>query len=290
MTLEAVGVQEEKSERRLPMPVAVLLVAAIVDAWLIASWQAGINSFPSAMPRLVLHVAEYASDFLIAAALMGGSRRWSGGRRWFVAAAALFALHGILALAQVEWLAWLTQGNLVVTDQLQAQLSALSLAVALLGLLAPLAVVVALWRARPGPIRIGGLRAWLIVVTALVGVLATAAHLAFEGAFAFTPNEGFVAIVDAILSSGLSIALTLLALTALATMPRGGGLGNLLIAGGVGVALGATGWVEWFQSQGQLQDLPPRFFDLVYTVPAGVAVIGMLVMAGGVVVERRPLE
>lgn len=281
---EAVG-----SERRLPLAVAVLVLAAIVDAWLIASWQAGVNSYPYAIPRLVVRVAEYASDFLIAAALMGGSRRWSGGRRWFVAGAALFALHGILALAQVEWLAWLTQGNLVVTDQLQTQLSALALTVALVSLVAPLAVVVALWEARPGPIRIGGLRAWLIVVTGVVGALATAANLAFVGAFISAPHEQLVPLVTAFVDAGSTISLSVLALAALATMPRGGGVGNLLIAGGIGVLLVANGWGQWFQSLGQLQDLPARFFDLVYTVPAGAAVIGMLVMAGGVVVGRRRL-
>ena len=276
------------SERRLPLAVAVLVLAAIVDAWLIASWQAGVNSYPYAIPRLVVRVAEYASDFLIAAALVGGSRRWSGGRRWFVAGAALFALHGILALAKVEWLGWLTQGNLVVTDQLQTQLSALALAVALLGLVAPLAVVVGLWEARAGPIRIGGLRAWLIGVIALEGALAIAGSVAFMVAYiGSVPETAVVPLVNGMLSAGSPIPLTLLALTALATMPRGGGVGNLLIAGGIGAALVATGWGQWFQSQGQLQDLPARFFDLVYTVPAGVAVIGMLVMAGGVVVGRR---
>ncbi len=264
MTLEAVGMQEEKeSERRLPIPVAVLLVAAIVDAWLIASWQAGINSFPFAIPRLVLHVAEYASDFLIAAALMGGSRRWSGGRRWFVAAAALFALHGVLALARVEWLAWLTQGNLVVTDQLQAQLSALALAVALLGLWAPARGrgrdVARLDRDRSG----SGLRAWLIVV---IGGRGRAGDGSAPGVRAVpsvpAPNEYLVPLVSAVRGRGIDDH-------ALGAGPgragddaARGGIGNLLIAGGIGVALVATGWEQWIQSQGP-QDLPPRFFDLV---------------------------
>jgi hypothetical protein len=291
MTPEAAAQQETGSERRLPVPVAVLLVAAIVDAWLIASRQLEINSFPSDMPRLVVHVAQDASDFLIAAALMGAPRRWFGDRRWFVAGAALFALHGILALAQAEWLASITLGNLATEEiqALQAQLSALALAIALVGLVAPLVVVVALWQARPGPIRVGGLRSWLIAVTAIVGVLAMAAHLAYLGAWVPEPTFHLVPVITGFVDAGSTISLLLLALMALATMPRGGGVGNLLIAGGIGVALAANGWSQLFQSQGQLQNLPPQFFDLVFTVPAGAAVIGMLVMAGGVVVGRRPL-
>jgi hypothetical protein len=278
-------------ERRLPVPVALLLAVGVVVAVVRTSVSLSQNS-PQSTVRLVIQAAEYASDFLVAAAIIGGTRRWLGGRVWLAAGGLLFVTHGALTLWSEVWglqVDEIGQGLITLADyEARAWLFAVLIAAA--GLLAPLLVAAALWFSRPGPAGIDGRRGLALLSVALLGCAAVAGHGVAIATYATTPGTvppAMVAIVGW-LDAAAAVALALLGVIALLAMPRGGATGNLLIALGVALALAADGWTFWFEYRVAPQNVAPALWELVYRVPAGIGVAGMLVMACGVVVGYRP--
>ena len=285
-----VAAVELPHERRLPAAVGLLLAAAVVDLFL-QGWLRSINgSFPSQTLSLAVSAARSATDFVLAAAIVAGAARGLGNRPWLFAAATLFAIHGVLDVGLRAWFVWwaAAPNNFTITDQVQWLLTAEALATTAAAAAAPLLVAIGIWIARSRPVGAEGLRAAAVLVIALIGAAAVAGYLTVASVeVAGLPHAGWMPIADAWLTVGWAISLSLLGIAALLAMPPGTSTATALIAGGIGVALAASGWVQWVMSRGGLQELPARYFDLILNVPTGVVVIGLLVVAAGLAMGRR---
>ena len=278
-----VAAVEVPRERGLPSAVRLLLAAAVVDLFL-QGWLRTVNgSFPSQTLNLVVGAARSATDFVLAAAIVAGAARGLGSRPWLFAAATLFAIHALLDLGLRAWFAWwYGQNNFTVTDQVQSLTTTGGVATTAAAAAAPLLVAIGIGIARSRPVGAEGLRAAAVIVIALIGATAVAAYVNEAALMAAqaSPAE-WAAGVGVWLEAGRAISLSVLGIAALLAMPPGGSTATALIAGGIGVALAVSGWVQWVMSRGGLQELPARYFDLILNVPTGVVVIGLLVAAAG---------
>jgi hypothetical protein len=283
-----VAAVELPQERGLPSPVRLLLAAAVIDLFL-EGWLRTINgSFPSQTLNLVVGAARSATDFVLAAAIVAGAARGLGSRPWLFAAATLFVIHGLLETGLRAWFAWwAAQNNFNLTDPVQSLLRAEALATTAAAAAAPLLVAIGIWIARSRPVGAEGLRAAAVVVIALTGAAAVAGYLSVAALeVSGLPAVEWTGIANVWLTAGWGISLSLLGIAALLAMPLGGSTATALIAGGIGVALAASGWVQWVMSRGGLQELPARYFDLILNVPTGVVALSLLVAAAGLAMGR----
>jgi hypothetical protein len=283
-----VAAVEVPRERGLPSAVRLLLVAAVVDL-LLQGWLRSVNgSFPSQTLSLAVGAARSATDFVLAAAIVAGAARGLGSRPWLFAAATLFAIHALLDVGIRAWFVWwAAQNNFTLIDQVQSLLTAEALATTAAAAAAPLLVAIGIWIERSRPVGAEGLRAAAVLVIALIGAAAVAGYLTVASlGVAGLPHAGWMPIADAWLTAGWPISLSVLGIAALLAMPRGGSTAPALIAGGIGMALAVSGWVQWVMSRGGLQELPARYFDLILNVPTGVVVVGLLVAAAGLAMGR----
>jgi hypothetical protein len=222
-----------------------------------------------------------ARSFLLAAALVAGAVAWPGGRRWLLAAALVFALGGLLDLGFYAWL-W-SRGGYAGLDGDFATLTPLFNVRALVSqaveVVATILVAVGLWRASPRGAWPDARRIRVMGGIGVIGVLAVAAPLAWLGPLPPQPAE---AIVSTMLASLLMGATAGVALGAVAAMPRTGWLPELVVASGAGLEVVTTAWAAWLSfAIGGMQNIPPEWSGLAFTLPGRLGVIGVLLMVVG---------
>ncbi len=284
--MDAKAVAGERPEVRLPVPVALLLLAALVAALWHASLLLSQNSFPRDIPPAVVASVQSATSFVLAAALVGGAGRWQASRFWLIGAGLLFTAHGVLVLiSRIYWNGFDIGGRSL--DEVQAQATTLWISIAAAAAAAAVLAAIGVWSARPRPLQIGHTAVVGMAALAVIGLLALGGYVS-EVAFSFAipdPVQAGRVIEYWVLHLGWPAGVLLLAFAALLEMEPDGSAAELLIAGGAALALVGDGWRAWVPLLGQAARLSPPW-DLLYIVPAALATIGLLVMAAGLAVGR----
>ena len=273
-------------ERRIPVLAWVLVAAAAAQ---VGIW-AALNWYRVFGPYLILRFEDFSSivtgvaPFLLAAAVLIGAARWPAGRRWLYAGAAVLALHGVMRTLTDAWWAWRMSDPVAPEGPLQVALVAANLVAVAAVALAPLCLAAGLGRV--DPIR----RASPLVVGFIVavGLAAAAAGLGLgvrEITWAFelqSDEAAFIALGVAyrlLLTIG-GVALAVLALAALRSLPPAGGVPEVLIAAGAAVA--AAGLTINSAAQALLSiEAQSANLTWVWTLPWAVEAIGKIVLIAG---------
>lgn len=281
--------------------IAWLLVFAaaiqIIVLWLRES--AAIQPVPLGS---VVGILADASPFLLAAAVLVSVSRWSGGRRWLVAGAALFAFRGLLDLGLDVWsVSWQT-GNAPIDATSLTLMAARGVIAATLSMAAPLLLAAGLWTERSAD-RLHGGRLAAMAVLALVGVAATAGGFVVTGtaltssAFRDSMSQPAALIVaNSVITALHAAAFAALGVAALRVARAGAWLPELLIASGTAAWVGASGWLQWreaqWMAQGTSQGMPADWFSTV-TLSNTFVLVGLVAMIAGFAVaglRHRPLS
>jgi hypothetical protein len=223
----------------------------------------------------VVPIAELATPFLVAAAIVAGAERWPAGRSRLLIAAALHTLHGVLALTWDTWFWWSTSnGPGIVSGVEQVLLFGGSLVTWLVGTAATLMLALGLWSTSSGAWK-GGRRLAAVVIGGLGLVAAAGAvwvPLMTSGQLAF-PLQALTAVVP--------VAIAFLGIAAIRSLSSRHRLPEVLIATGASLLVAAMAWSQWFINATRLENVPLEWVDLTLLLPRGVMVAGFLVIAAG---------
>lgn len=260
---------------RIP-PAAWALVAAAAGTVTFGLISRGLIGRHLILPaEQVIPIAELATPLLVAAATLAGADRWPAGRSRLLSAAALHALHGVLALVRDTWFWWSTRnGPGIVSETDEVLLFGGSLVIWLTGTAATLMLALGLW-STPFGFGDGGRRLAAVALGALGFVAAAGAvwiPLMTSAQFAFSLLA---------LTAVVPIAMATLGIVAIRTMPSRHRLPEMLIATGAGLFVAAMAWSQWFITATRLENIPPEWVDLTLLLPRGVMVAGFLVIATG---------
>ena len=270
-----------RSAHDIPAVAWVLVAAAAIELLGLALVRGLFDTEPFPVAVLV-SVLTAVTPFLLAAAVLVGTRRWPAARLWLIIAAAALVLRGLLDAGFDAWLYW-WQTTLVVPDGgWDWLLTTRAFVVAALSVMAPALLAVGLWgssrssspASREPRLSMGAL--------AVLGLLATAGSLALavklSGSAVAMPAAYWA--LDAI-TALVAPAFSVLAISAVRALRAPDFLPELLIAAGAAVVVAATGWLDWLFSLRQIQDIPFDLFGWLVTLPSGLVLVGLLAVTAG---------
>lgn len=275
------------AHRGVPWFAWVLLAGAgmQVVVYVARDWYQLFGPYLIVRPQLIADAAASTMPFLLGAALLVGVDRWSEGRRWLYAAAAVLGVLGLLRVAsEVWWALWSTSAEPIAVPA-QAGLIVVGVATSLAGAAAPLLIAFGLHAARSANALT---RAWLIGavlvlgVTTVIGVLVLAVQWVPQSPDALS-TLGIATHVA--LHAAAAAAMTLVALAAMRAARTADALPEVLVAAGAVASVLALGWPAWFQVVVPLER-QPELTTIGFVGPMILGAAGMLVMAAGFALGR----
>lgn len=270
---------------RLGLAPGLLLVAAVLHLALATAAQAAIGQVSLVEPATVIGHLTDAGSFVLAAAVLAGTNRWPGGRRWLILGAVALATRGVLDTALQAWMWWafsLGPWRLAALDQTFPYVRGIAALVA--GVAAPALLAKGLM-ATPATSSSNPARRRAAAALVLLGLVGLAVDLRLAPAMATrSPISTFDATSQVL--GGLALAgMAALGAVALHRLPAHYRMPELLIGIGAGLSVaGGTGQAA--VHLGLVLIGPIGAYPGLMTLTGAVMLVGLLGMIGGFAVAR----
>ena len=284
--------ERERVDRRIPALAWALVAAAAIQLaiWAAANWYRIFGPYLIVRLEDISSIVTGVAPFLLGASVLIGAARWPAGRSWLHAGAGFAALHGVVQTATDAWWAWRITDPVPPEGALQVGLVVANLVAVTAAALAPLCLAAGLGRVESVR-RAPRLAAGLVIVLGLAVMVAGLGLGAREIAWAADHPSGEAVVIALGVSYRLlitleGVALAVLGLAALRTLPSGRIVPEVLITAGSMLAAAGLGasWAGQALLSFEAQD---QFW--VFALPWTVGALGMILLIVGFAVARPGL-